>query len=124
MKNESASILIVDDELLLARLFSDYLSAEGFTTQIAYDGEEALKVVQNTAFDILLTDFNMPNLNGLELITQLRQYPRLDSMKIVLMTGLTNNKEIPLAIDLSDEYLEKPIELGLLSATLKAIQRD
>jgi len=122
MNNVKESILIVDDELMLANLYAEYLSSEGFTTQIARDGEEALQVIKHSTIDILLTDFNMPNLNGLELIMKLRQDLQFDSIKIIIMTGEKNNKTACHAIQLSDEFIEKPFGLERLSSVLKSIQ--
>ena len=65
-------ILIVDDDIEICRLNWDFLSDVGYKAEIAVSGEAALKLMQQRHFDLLLTDYKMPGLNGVELVKRLR----------------------------------------------------
>ncbi len=67
------SILIVDDEAPMRKLLASNLKASGYTVRQAADGSEALKLIQEHAFDLLLLDINMPGPNGLQVLEAVRR---------------------------------------------------
>lgn len=64
-------ILIVEDEKSLASAYQTILEKHGYKVQLAYDGEEALAIIEKEAVDLILLDINMPKMNGLEMLKQL-----------------------------------------------------
>jgi DNA-binding response OmpR family regulator len=66
--------LVVDDEEHLARLVADYLAREGFTTQIALDGERALELAREQRPDVVILDLMLPGIDGVEVCRQLRTF--------------------------------------------------
>jgi CheY-like chemotaxis protein len=85
----SKRILVAEDEALLALSLSDLLEAEGYIVTLAFDGEEALERAtaseEGWCYDALVTDLNMPNLSGEELIRELRA--RHPEMPVLVVTG-------------------------------------
>ena len=67
------TVLIVDDSKTIRDMLRHTLSREGFEVTDAYDGVDALAVKKETTFDLIITDINMPNMGGIELIKKLRE---------------------------------------------------
>ena len=108
MKEKKASILIVDDDESICRTMSLILENEGFTTQIAYTGKEALERSKTAFFNVALLDIRLPDIEGTKLLKKLNQtapqtirimvtgYPNLDNAIEALNGG-------------ADAYLMKPV---------------
>lgn len=80
-----ASILVVDDEPLLRQNLSKFLEIIGHEPHVASDGREALEAIESSDIDLVLTDVNMPDMDGLELINELRG--RDPPLPIIVMSG-------------------------------------
>ncbi|MBW1666526.1 MAG: response regulator [Deltaproteobacteria bacterium] len=78
-------ILVADDEAGIRMLLYDALSGEGFKVALARDGEDSLNQMKKRRFDLLVTDINMPRVNGIELLRQMKKEGRRE--KIIVMTG-------------------------------------
>ena len=78
-------ILLVDDDPSLAELFKESLEDLSFQVILASDGIEALKILDKTAIDCLITDIDMPNMNGVELVKALQE--RGDEVPVFIITG-------------------------------------
>ena len=86
--------MIVDDEAGIRDLLSEALSEKGFDVTSAKDGRESLRYMRKIAFDLLITDINMPNLNGIELLKRMKTAGRKE--KVVIMTGgLLTGRTLP-----------------------------
>ncbi len=83
----SAKILIVDDEAYLTSIVAMKLDAAGFTTLSAADGEEGFKLAVAEKPDLIISDFQMPILSGLEMSIQLRHHPATASIPVLLLTA-------------------------------------
>lgn len=82
MKN----LLIVDDDLDILTLFSEFFESMGYNTVTAEDGMQAVDVLKQVRIDLIITDLDMPNLNGCELISDVsRDYP---SIPVIVTSGL------------------------------------
>ncbi len=105
---KSGNILIVDDEQLVRKALSRYLSRVGYSVEVAEDGNCAIEKLGEKPYDLVLTDLKMPNLDGRELLTLMAErYP--DIPKIVL-TGFGTNEDIILALKTGAyDFLTKPI---------------
>ena len=81
-----ASILIVDDSASIRQLAAFTLKSKGHVIEEAVDGADAAKKAQGKQFDIVITDLNMPNLNGIELTKQLRNNSKYRHTPILMLT--------------------------------------
>lgn len=103
----SAKILIVDDEPQICSALEEILSSAGYRVTSAYQGNAALELFSQSDFDLVLLDINLPDINGLELLHQIR---RLDSNVGIIMASALN--DIPTVVQAiregADNYLTKP----------------
>ncbi|MES2745704.1 MAG: response regulator [Bdellovibrionota bacterium] len=107
---ESLKVLVVEDAEDIRVLFSRLLGRYGATVATAKDGEDALQKMDETTFDITLMDLEMPNMDGMEAVIQLRKDGYAG--KIVALSGHSwDNLEEALATAGFDGYLVKPIAL-------------
>ena len=116
--------LVVDDSRAMRTIVSNIVKDIGYETTQASDGVEALEQIKNDMIpDLLLVDWNMPNMNGLELITEVRAMPELQQTVIVMVTteSESNNVELALAAG-ANEYVMKPFTKEILSEKLQTIQ--
>jgi CheY-like chemotaxis protein len=79
------SILVVEDDAALRRLFEQMLLRDGHEVTIAADGAQALKLIEATSFDVVVTDLIMPEMEGLSLLRELRH--QKSPLKIIAMSG-------------------------------------
>ena len=112
-------ILIVEDEDMIREGISDYLSDCGYETIQAADGLEALEQFSNHQVALILLDIQMPKLNGLEVLSEIRK----SSQVPVLMLTAFQDEEYKMSAfaALADGYLEKPFSLSLLKVRVDAI---
>ena len=87
--------LIVDDNLALVRVTQFALDRAGFETQTARNGRLALEAAQLTAFDVVVTDQQMPEMTGIELCRELRKLPAYIDCPIILLTAKGLELELP-----------------------------
>ena len=112
-------ILIVEDEDMIREGISDYLTECGYETIQAADGLEALEQFSNHQVALILLDIQMPKLNGLEVLSEIRK----SSQVPVLMLTAFQDEEYKMSAfaALADGYLEKPFSLSLLKVRVDAI---
>ena len=123
VRSSRGRILIADDEASGRNGLASVLRLEGFDVEVAADGVEALAKVASTAPDLLLSDVRMPNMDGLELLRQVReQYPDLI---VVLMTAFTGVESAVQAMqEGAEDYLTKPLQMGEVIVILdRALER-
>ncbi len=80
-------ILLADDEPHITHLVARRLKAMGHEVRVARDGEEAWTIVQEWVPDLMITDLQMPYINGLDLITNIRQQPSLAGISVIVLTA-------------------------------------
>ncbi len=103
-------ILLVDDETEFVSTLSERLKLRGIQADIATDGEEALRVVEDTPPDIMILDLKMPGLDGLEVLKQTRLLN--PDIHVILLTGHGSTKEGIEGMKLGAcDYLMKPISI-------------
>jgi len=122
MEASNINALIVDDESQIATLLSDYLHTKGANTSVAKDGVDALRQLDSSKFDLVITDFNMPVMDGLELIKKIRAADSYKGIKIILTTGRANGSDFIEALSLSDELIYKPFNLKNLGNIIKLLR--
>ncbi|MDB5389306.1 MAG: response regulator receiver modulated diguanylate cyclase, partial [Planctomycetaceae bacterium] len=114
-------ILIVDDNPLMLHLLDKLLSAAGFEVFQALTGTEALDKMQDECCDFVITDLNMPHMNGLELCRQLRQLQLPNYVFIGVLTSSERSDDLIRALDSgADDFYRKPVVAGELLARLRA----
>jgi diguanylate cyclase (GGDEF)-like protein len=115
-----ARILAVDDQRYFRELIAGMLADEGFEAQTASSAEEALHVLENSDFDIVLTDLVMPGMDGSELVHRIKE--RDPEQEIVVVTGVVDVKTAVDAMKLgATDYLLKPFDRRTLSVSLEGI---
>lgn len=114
------TILVVDDDLGTRLSISDYLELSGYIVITADDGEKALKIVEEYHPDLIVTDIVMPQMNGYELVRQVRQKPAFRLLPVILLTARIKTQERILGYQSGcDLYLPKPFELEELAAAIR-----
>jgi two-component system chemotaxis sensor kinase CheA len=113
-------VLVVDDSVTTRTLEKSILEAAGYQVAIAVDGLEALERLGNTSCDLVLSDVQMPRMDGLSLARAIRQDPRLKELPVVLVSSLDTAEQRKQGLDAgADAYLSKgEFEQGLLLSTL------
>ncbi len=119
----NATVLIVDDEENIRRVLSIALKKDGYHTLTASSGHQALKLLEETHCDVLLSDVVMPDINGLDLLRRVRQsYPDLI---VVMMTAYGT---IPAAVEAmrlgAVDFLTKPLDMEVLRKVIRHALRD
>jgi len=111
--------LIVDDYTPIQSAINNMLKIYGFKGEFASDGVEALQKIQNGNYDLIFSDIEMPNMNGLELLSKVKRLPEKSEIPFVLLTSLTNPEVEAKAYKLGvSDYLNKPFSLSLIQAAL------
>lgn len=115
-------ILIAEDEIQIAEPLRKNFLEEGHHAIIASDGEAALEILNKVQFDVIILDWKMPKLSGLEVCRQIRE--KGNTTPVLLLTALTqvSNKVIALNAG-ADDYLTKPFSFEELYARVKALKR-
>jgi two-component system KDP operon response regulator KdpE len=113
------AILIVDDDTSVRQALHTTLNTLGFRTSEASGGEAALALVRTAPFDVVLLDFNMPGLDGLETCRQLRRlFPRI---AILMLTVRDSEEDKVAALEAgADDYVTKPFHIRELTARIRA----
>ncbi|CDM70058.1 Two component transcriptional regulator, winged helix family [Clostridium bornimense] len=115
-------ILIVEDNNKLRKLIDVYLTHNGYKTYNATDGLEALNIINNNMIDLVICDIMMPNMDGFELIKELREI--YTNLPILIVTAKESKEDKILGFKLgSDDYMVKPIDLEELLMRVKALLR-
>ena len=118
MESQITRILIVDDNPNMSNLLSDMLEVFDFSSQRASDGEEALSLLNQEGFSLLITDLRMPKMTGLELLKTVKdKYPKLP---VVVITGYsTEATEQELLTAKADGFLNKPFRMNDIESVLR-----
>lgn len=114
------NILIVDDEKTLRESIQLVLDEEGYQTKTSSDGLEALELIKNEQFDVVITDIKMPNLDGMSLLNQANKISP-DTFFIVMTAFASVNTAIDALRQGAYDYLIKPIEFDELTVRLKKL---
>ena len=104
-------VLVVEDHPDAREMLSIYLTSEGYAVVTAEDGQRGLQVAEAERPDIIITNLNMPNLDGLELTKHIRQRPDFGNVPIVVLSAITT-EEPNVLIDAGASVVKtKPVEL-------------
>ena len=114
-------ILIVDDDENIAELISLYLIKECFSTEIAYNGRDALELVKSYDPDLILLDIMLPDIDGYDVCTEIRK-TKLTPVIMLSAKGEVFDKVLGLKLG-ADDYMVKPFDSNELVARVKAVLR-
>jgi DNA-binding response OmpR family regulator len=115
-------VLVVDDEAQIRKLIEAYLTRKGYIVSTATDGYEALREVKQQGPHLVITDVNMPNLNGLELTRRLRAEAATARLPVIMLSAKKQADDILAGYAQgADEYVAKPVELAVLAAKVELL---
>jgi two-component system response regulator VicR len=116
-----AKILVVDDEKLIVKGIRFSLMQDGYEVDCAYDGKEALELAKATAYDMILLDVMLPEMDGFEVCQQIREF---SDVPIIMLTAKGEDMDKILGLDYgADDYITKPFNILEVKARIKAIMR-
>jgi DNA-binding response OmpR family regulator len=118
MGKPDVKVLVVEDEKLQSWSLAKSLAKWGFTVRPVYTGGDAVAQIEKSGFDIILLDYQLPDLDGLEVARRVRE--RHPNVVIFLVTAFQLN-ELPEHTGLIDAYFNKPLDLQQLHHALKAL---
>jgi len=122
------NVLIVDDSSSMRAIVRKIIKASGFNIGElleAADGKEAIKLLTDEWVDLVLTDINMPNMSGLELISEMKKDEMLKSIPVVMVTTDGSEKRIQESMELgASGYIKKPFLPEDIKRTLSAIMGE
>ena len=105
----SKVILVVDDSSTIRKFVSVSLSMQGFDVITACDGLDALEKLPERRFDLIITDLNMPKMDGYEFIRVLRENPEYHNIPVIILTSLTDERNVDTGFRVgATSYLMKP----------------
>lgn len=119
MANEQ--ILIVEDDWDLRKMMGDYLRNEGYSIVLEADGNEALTLWQKRLPDLIILDWMLPGLSGLEIAKSVRA---AGNIPIIMVTARGEEPDVVVGLEIgADDYLVKPVSLRQLTARVHAVLR-
>ncbi|RWU23019.1 response regulator [Pseudomonas alkylphenolica] len=115
-----STILVVDDEYLIANILSYALEDEGYQVETASNGQKALDILKGKRVELVITDYMMPQLNGEELAVEIRRQPLLQTLPVILMSGAQahEGRGNP---DLFVAVFDKPFDIREMIAKVKEL---
>ncbi|MES2895170.1 MULTISPECIES: phosphate regulon transcriptional regulator PhoB [unclassified Phenylobacterium] len=117
-------ILVVEDEDALSTLLQYNLDKEGYEVAVAADGEEALTLVSERLPDIIVLDWMLPKISGIEVCRRLRQRSESRNVPIIMLTARGEESDRIRGLDTgADDYIVKPFAMSELSARIRAVLR-
>ena len=119
----SLNVLIVDDQQTMRSLVRSGLQQLGFTTFTeAPDGEEGLRAMLTRQVHLVISDFNMPKLDGLGLLRAVRSHPPIRTTAFIMLTGRADKDLVQRAVQFGvNNYLVKPFTVGTLKEKIEAV---
>ncbi|HUI29099.1 MAG TPA: response regulator [Candidatus Acidoferrales bacterium] len=107
----SKAVLIVDDSESIRKFLVFAIRAQGFNVIAARDGMEALEKLSKTKVDLIITDLNMPNMDGFEFLKAVREDREYRETPVIILSSLTNEQDIETGMKLgANSYLLKPFD--------------
>lgn len=124
MNPTNSKVLVVDDDPAMLRMLCRWLEKAGYTTRVASDGLQALTIIEADCPDFVITDWEMPNMDGLELCRRLRDLPLPHYVFIMFLTVKSASEEMIAGLEIgADEFLCKPVYQEELLARIRAGSR-
>ena len=120
----SIKVLVVEDEEAISHLLKYNLTAEGFDVTVVDDGDDALMAADETQPDIILLDWMLPNVSGIEICRQLRARKETREIPVIMLTARAEEEDRLRGFDKgADDYVTKPFSMKELVARIHAVLR-
>ena len=120
----SGKVLVIEHEEAISHLLAYNLQKEGFTVATSADGDEALIALDEQKPDIVLLDWMLPNVSGIELCRQLRARPGTRDIPVIMLTARGEEEDRVRGLDVgADDYVTKPFSMSELVARMRAVLR-
>lgn len=117
-----AKILLAEDDIRMSQIIADWLIGEGYIVEVTHDGRDAKERLCLSVYDLLILDWDMPHMTGIELSKYFRQSG--GQTPIIMLTGKSKIDDKEIGLDSgTDDYITKPFELRELSARIRAVLR-
>lgn len=124
MQQASTKLLLVDDDPGILRLLARWLAKAGYQVRCAQDGAEALTLIEQDPPDLLITDWEMPRVDGLELCRRLRQMDLPHFIYVIFLSARSAPNESVVALEVgANDFVAKPVHYGELLARVRAGMR-
>ncbi len=115
-------ILIVDDSKTIRRAIRGIMESIGAEADEAENGQVAVEKVNSSSFDAVLLDWNMPVMNGLDCLKEIRANPEHDDLRILMVTTEDSFDQITTALNSgADEYVIKPFDTEIIQGKLESV---
>jgi len=118
----SKRFMIIDDDPVIRMLVSEMVTSLGHSVETAENGSEALSRLDNGRPDIIILDFQMPDMTGLDVLTRIRENPLTQGLPVIMLSA--NSSAASLGDDqgvAADCYLEKPFKMGDFISAIKSL---
>jgi len=117
-------VLVVEDEAALATMLRYNLEKQGFRVEEAVDGQEALTRITEAVPDIVLLDWMLPVMSGIEVCRQIRRRPATRDLPVIMVTARTEDQDAVRGLNTgADDYITKPFNMDALLARMRALLR-
>ena len=118
--SEQISVLIIDDDRMIRELLQNILSKKGYKTYMAEDGPSGLRTARKGDIDLILLDWTMPGMNGLEVLKRLKKGYTTKNVPVIMLTGKDSRCDVDQAVSLGVvDYIVKPFNLSTIDQTIK-----
>ena len=129
--SSAAHLLLVDDDVKSARSIAELLALGGFQVTLAYSGDDAQAKLEaslsgpENGFDLVLLDSGMPGISGLDVLKWIRRHPKLQFLRVVVLTGVADKRDMVEALSTgADDYITKPPSPQELLARTRTLVRS
>jgi two-component system phosphate regulon response regulator PhoB len=124
LSTQQPRVLVVEDEESLHALLQYNLEKEGFSVDVAVDGEEALMMIDEHAPDIVILDWMLPKVSGIEVCRRLRGRAQTRNLPIIMLTARGEESDRVRGLDTgADDYMVKPFSMTEFTARVRAVLR-
>ena len=124
MSSQQPRVLVVEDEESLHALLQYNLEKEGFSVDVAVDGEEALMMIDERAPDIVILDWMLPKVSGIEVCRRLRGRAQTRNLPVIMLTARGEESDRVRGLDTgADDYMVKPFPMTEFTARVRAVLR-
>ena len=122
MTNQANHILVVDDDELARMEISRCVEQQGHTVSLAEDGAQALDMLRSQKFDLVLLDLLMPDVDGFEVLRQMKADATLREVPVIVITAVGEPESVAKCAEMGAiDHLTKPVDLNLLAERANAI---
>ncbi|MEL6364706.1 MAG: phosphate regulon transcriptional regulator PhoB [Pseudomonadota bacterium] len=117
-------ILVVEDETAISTLLEYNLAKDGYEVRVVADGEEGLLRIEEDGPDLVVLDWMLPKISGIEVCRRIRSKPETRNVPVIMLTARSEEADRVRGLDTgADDYLTKPFSMSELSARIKAVLR-